>query len=278
MRLDQSQLTQFAVNQAQHVAETPLAHIWRVTRANGTPAALKLYKNDDLQDEALGFDFLDALNGQGALRIYARKGAAVLMEWLDGPSLGDIVREGDDSRAAVELVAVANQLHSAPQPRIAGFDPLTNRFRALLDAGFSDDCPDHTKATIWRATDLATQLLEAQTNIQPLHGDLHHDNVKLGSRGYLAFDAKGVLGERTFELANAFRNPLGSEDFYQDRKVIMTRARIWAEGLEVSQSHLLSWAAAYSALSLAWTYEGTFDPSTTNDVKHVDTLLSCAAL
>lgn len=267
-------LSQFSVQQPWHVADTPIASIWRVARNDGNLAALKVYKDDNLQDEAPGFDFLEAQDGLGAARIYARADAAVLMEWLDGPHLSDLTRSGDDEFASQILVETANRLHQMPVRIIDSLDPLENRFRALFDATFTADCPSSTEATIRKACDLAKTLLAAQTNIRPLHGDLHHDNIKGSARGYLAFDAKGVLGERTFELANAFRNPLGCEEFSRQAEVILKRAAIWSAGLNVSQDHLLSWAAAYSALSLAWTYESSFGPSSSDAVKLIDTFLS----
>lgn len=243
-------------------------------RADGTFAAVKLYRDGNMQDEAPGFDFLAARNGRGAAYLYDRAGSAVLMEWLDGPLLGDLTRAGKDDEASEVLIDTANRLHQMPVTPIESLDPLCNRFQALFDARFTADCPAGTKAIIRKASHLATQLLSAQTNVRPLHGDLHHDNIKGSKRGYLAFDAKGVLGERTFELANAFRNPVGSEALSSQPETILRRAAMWSAGLEVPQNHLLSWAAAYSALSLSWTYKSVFGPSCSRDVELIDTFLS----
>ncbi len=274
---DAALLRRFDVRLEAHVAETPIAHVWRVTCADGTPAALKRYKNGDMQDEAAGFDFLAACDGRGAAQIHARHQAAVLMEWLDGPSLGDLVRDGQDRAAAEALIATANRLHAAPHPVVAGLDPLQNRFQALLTARFTGDCPATVQTTIRRAQEVAQGLLAAQTTVQPLHGDLHHDNVRDSARGYLAFDAKGVLGERSFELANAFRNPVGSDTISRDPAVIRTRAAIWAAGLGVTQTHLLRWAAANAGLALSWRYEGLFGPEAATEVQFIDQLLHVAA-
>lgn len=267
-------LTKFSVHSPQHITDTPIASIWRVTRDDGTFAALKVYKDGNFQDEAPGFDLLAAQEGRGAAHLYARAESAVLMEWLDGPLLGDLTRSGDDTSATLALMETANRLHQIPVKTIESLDPLDNRFRALFDATFSADCPFGVEGTIRKACDPAKGLLASQTNIRPLHGDFHHDNVKGSGRGYLAFDAKGVLGERTFEFANAFRNPLGAEDFSTRPETILKRAEIWSAGLNVSQDHLLSWAAAYSALSLSWTYESSFGPGLSKDVELIDTFLS----
>ncbi|KIC49057.1 aminoglycoside phosphotransferase family protein [Tateyamaria sp. ANG-S1] len=277
MHADPRLLTEFNVTDPQHVTETPIASIWRVKQADGTFACLKRYKDDDLRDEAPGFDLLTAQDGVGAVRIYRQHGAAILMEWLDGPSLGDMARNGDDAQATHILGDVAQELHKADVTPPHSLDPLPNRFKALFAATFTPDCPPQVRATVQAARRLATDLLAKQTNIRALHGDLHHDNVRGSARGFLAFDAKGVLGEPTFELANAFRNPLGSDTLFSDPAVILRRAEQWSAALNVTQSYMLSWAAAYSALSLSWTHNSVFGPDVAKDMTLIDTFLKLRA-
>jgi len=275
--LDRDLMTRLGIESPHHITQTPIASIWRVTRADGSYAALKCYFKDDLKDEAPGFDLLAAQNGIGAAKIYARSNAAILMEWLDGPLLGDLTRAGKDEKASQRLLETALTLHHAPVKNIPSLDPLPRRFRALLDAKFAADCPDGIRAAVRKACKLAEDLLADQQDIRPLHGDLHHDNIKAGDRGYLAFDAKGVLGERTFELANAFQNPLGSEAFSHRPEIILRRAQIWSAGLKVSKPRLLSWAAAFSGLSLAWHYKSTFGPESAEQMRFVSTLIKLAS-
>ena len=275
--LDRDLMTRLGIGSPHHITQTPIASIWRVTRADGSYAALKCYFKDDLKDEAPGFDLLAAQNGIGAAKIYARSNAAILMEWLDGPLLGDLTRAGKDEKASQRLLETALTLHHAPVKNIPSLDPLPRRFRALLDAKFAADCPDGIRAAVRKACKLAEDLLADQQDIRPLHGDLHHDNIKGGARGYLAFDAKGVLGERTFELANAFQNPLGSEAFSHRPEIILRRAQIWSAGLKVSKPRLLSWAAALSGLSLAWHYKSTFGPESAEQMRFVSTLIKLAS-
>ena len=58
-----------------------------------------------------------------------------------------------------------------------------------------------------RCADVARRLLAEPREVTVLHGDLHHDNVLHGSRGWLAIDPKGLIGERTYEVANLLGNP-----------------------------------------------------------------------
>lgn len=271
---DPALLRQFSVSQPRHVAQTAIANVWKVKYHDGACAALKIYTGDATKDEAPGIDLLAAWNGTGAACLYGRTDAAVLMEWLDGPSLGDMVRAGDDTTATHELVAVANTLHSTRLTPPATLMPLEDRFQALLTARFQADCPPRIGAALRKAAALAEDLLIRQTDIRPLHGDLHHDNIKGSARGYLAFDAKGVLGDRLYEVANAMRNPIGAEAIYTDSAVIAKRADILSAAFNADRSDLLRWAAAHAGLSLAWTFGGTIGTEAADGTKLIDTLLA----
>lgn len=248
---DQAILTAFGVDGPEAVAKTPIAEIWRVSRADGTPAALKLYRDEGLSNEGPGLDYLAALDGEGTVRILDRRGRAVLLEWLEGPSLGDMVRGGEDVRAAHLLVEVANRLHARPVA-FAGLAELPRWFGALTGLRLAPDCPARAARDLGFCRDLAGRLLADQRDIRALHGDLHHDNIRFGSRGATAFDAKGVRGERAFELANAFRNPKGVEALVRSPDRARFLRDLWSEAFAVPPGRLMAWAAVKTALSICW--------------------------
>lgn len=252
-------LALFQVSAPRFVDRTGIATIWKVRRGNGQPAALKVYHGRDMRNEAAGFDLLEAWNGRSAARLFGRSGNAALIEWLDGDALGDLTRAGRDDEANVHLVDVANRLHAVPVPAPAGLPRLADWFSGLFGLQVSDTCRARTQRDIARAQKLARNLLAAERDIVALHGDLHHDNIRLGERGYCAFDAKGVLGERAYELANAFRNPKGAEDLVRDPSRIAAMAALWSDKFNVGQQRLLAWAAAKCALSIAWRCNGTLE-------------------
>ena len=121
----------------------------------------------------------------------------------------------------------------------------------------SPDVPKQTHDDIGFCRDLARHLLASQTDIRPLHGDLHHDNIRLSDRGYCAFDAKGVVGERAYELANAFRNPKGIPDLIRDPSRIARLRELWSREFQVSPRRLMQWATVKVALSISWRSGGT---------------------
>ena len=251
-------LAAFGVREPVFIARTVRATVWKVKDAAGDPAALKAYHHGDMVDESCGLDLMQAWDGAGAVRLLGRRKGAVLMEWLEGPSLGDLTRRGEDRRATVELVAVANRLHAARTGALAALPTLADWFQDLFDLTMTPDCPAAAREAMQRCRSIARDLLATEHNVRPLHGDLHHDNIRLGARGYCAFDAKGVLGERAYELANAFRNPVGADATIRDPDRVRTLADCWAAAFDVGRQRLLDWAAAHSALSLAWSAGSAF--------------------
>ncbi len=236
------------------VDETAIARVWRVDCA-GQPAALKIYHDPSLSNEGPGFDLLRALDGHGAVRVFAQQGAAVVLEWMNGPSLGDLTRDGKDDEAAVHLGHVAAALHGT-ELSVRGLTPLDDWCLRLFEIGFSPTCATDLKADMQKGQAIARELLATTLDIRPLHGDLHHDNIKLGPNGWRAFDAKGLLGDRTFELANAFRNPLGAEELQRSCARFQNCATQWADRFNVDRVRLMRWAAAKVALSVAWRSDG----------------------
>lgn len=174
-----------------------------------------------------------------------------MLEWLPGPSLGDIARAGDLDRADRLLGQAAARLHVPPPPDVAGLTPGSDQVADLLALPLLDATARHL---FGRATDLARRLLATAGAGVALHGDLHHDNVILTPDGPRVLDAQGLWGDRAYELANAFRNPRGGGARLADPAWIAARARMWSAALGVDAGRLLQWAAVKCALSIAWSH------------------------
>lgn len=245
-------LKQFNIQSPVFAAQSGIATVWKVQRQGGTTAALKIYFDGDIKNEGPGFSLLRALNGKGTACVYEINEGAALMEWLGGPSLGDLTRIGQDAKANRHLIKVACKIHATGITAPAGLPHLNDWFADLDHSSAPTHWPAQTQHNMQRARVLAKALLAYKSDNRPLHGDLHHDNIKRGTRGYLAFDAKGVIGDRAFELANAFRNPTGADATVQNPRRIKHIAQLWGQAFEVPSTHLLSWACAFSALSLIW--------------------------
>jgi streptomycin 6-kinase len=246
------------------VAETATSTVWRVAQPDGTPAALKLLRPGETE-EARGADYLQALAGHGAVRVYGRNGDAILMEWCEGPALGDLARADQDDAATEIQCDVIQTLHGEDIPS-GLLEPLTARFAPLTTPRLDGD--------LATAAHLARDLLTSTTTAVALHGDLHHDNIMHSARGWLAIDPKGVSGDPAYETANAFRNPEGTGDlpFRPDR--ITRLADRFSRRLGQPPRRILGWAAAHCALSTFWSREAGRDSG--EDLRLLPLLLDAA--
>lgn len=267
-------LRSFSVYGEQLVAETELACVWRVQGAREGLAALKVYRGRDVRNEGPGISLLEAWQGEGAAQLYDRAQGALLLEWLEGPSLGDLSRGGRDDEANAHLVEVANRLHAQKVRINVELPRLESWFDGLMTLQFSPQCRAGVRRNIEQARSFARELLASEHDLVPLHGDLHHDNVRLGERGYCPFDAKGVFGERAYELANAFRNPKDAPELVRDPERAKAAGEMWSVRFGVDQKRLHRWAAAKCALSIAWRSAGELEDDAELDL--LERLLSLA--
>lgn len=220
-------------------------------RRGGIPAMLKL---SSAEEEPAANALMEWWGGDGAARVLARDGAAVLLERATGPaSLAAMARGGQDDAACRILCAVAARLHAPrlrPPPALI---PLAARFAALAPAAAAHG------GILARCLAAARELLATPREIGPLHGDLHHDNVlDFGAQGWLAIDPHGLLGERGFDFANIFTNP----DLADPARPVAIEPARFARRLEVvadaaglERPRLLRWVLAWAGLSAAWFLE-----------------------
>jgi streptomycin 6-kinase len=245
-------LKRFAAHSPELIAETPIARIYKVTRHSGDYAALKAYKDGDMKNEAAGLEYLAALKGRSAVHIYKVEQGAALMEWLEGASLGDLARSGQDMAASKHLAEVAKSLHFPPPALNTSLPNLADIFEELLEFR----CPSTWDQKLFHAAQsYARDLLRSAPAPTTLHGDLHHDNVLKSARGYCAIDAKGVIGERGYELANALRNPLGMAVEMREPQRLAAHTSIYATALDVPLGRFQKIAAVQCALSMVWRFD-----------------------
>ncbi len=133
-------------------------------------------------------------------------------------------------------------------------------FAALLLQKIDVRWPHETQTSIAASQTLAKKLLSQQIEICALHGDLHHDNIRLSDRGYLAFDPKGLIGDRAYDLANLFKNPVDAPAVFGDPDRITRKAEDLAKALDTSPKRILSWAVAHCGLPIVWIGQIATDP------------------
>ncbi|WP_052700871.1 aminoglycoside phosphotransferase family protein [Loktanella sp. S4079] len=239
----------FGFSSPTFITNSEIATIWRV-RYHETDAALKVYHDADPKDEWPGVTYIESRQGVGAARIYGITDGAILMEWLPGLSVAQITEQGDDDRASQIIADTFNELHSVETH--CDLPLLLDRLDALMHYQPPMGWSAGSRASIRKSQEIAQQRINAMPAQRPLHGDLHHANIHDSARGFVAFDAKGLLGDPAYDLANAFRNPLEMPDLVCAPDRIMRMAQIFARTTGIPASTILDWAIIHSALTIAW--------------------------
>jgi streptomycin 6-kinase len=221
---------------------TRTSHLLPV-RHGGIPAMLKISFDPE---ERAGAAVMTWWNGDGAARVFAYEGSALLLERAqDRSSLAEFSRNGRDDEACEIICGVVARLHAQWRKPLPKLIPLPLRFERLQPAAAAET------GVFAQAHTTAVELLSEPRDIRALHGDIHHRNIlDFGARGWLAIDPKGPLGDRGFDYANLFCNP--------DLKTCTT-ADIFARRIEtisrcadLAPRRLTAWALAWAGLSAAW--------------------------
>ena len=210
-------------------------------RCCGMPAMLKIARNEE---ERRGNDLMAWWNGDGAARVLACEGAALLLERACGGSLTDLCRDGRDDDATRIICGAIDRLHRTRAVNPPELVPL-KRWFADLDAAAGRG------GLFIRAAETARALLAAPLDETVLHGDIHHGNIlAFGDRGWLVIDPKGLRGERGFDYANLFCNP--DPEMATDPATFRRRLSRVAAETGLNRRRLASWVLAWVGLSILW--------------------------
>jgi streptomycin 6-kinase len=249
-------LAAWKLSNPQLLTRTVTSDIYTVTY-NTETVVLKLLSPTGMEEQtgALALRYFD---GQGAVRLLRHDEGAHLMEYAAGDELVTLVERGEDEEATRIIAQVLQQLHAVPQnaPR-DGLFVLERWFRALFNQATADRHAG-IESIYARGAALAKQLLADPREVRVLHGDIHHQNIRQSSRGWLAFDPKGLVGERTYDCANTLCNPVMSELVHNETR-LLTNATILADALALDLSRVLEFTYAYACLSASWSLESDGD-------------------
>jgi streptomycin 6-kinase len=227
---------------------TPSSRLLPV-RAGDVPAMLKIALVDE---ERIGGLLMKWWAGRGAAGVMEQDENAILLERaVEGAPLADLARSRDDEASRI-LCTVLAQLHTPRGEAPAALVALTEWFEPLRIAAQSRG------GVFSSAASTASDLLAAQKDVVPLHGDMHHGNVlNFGSRGWLAIDPKGLIGERYFDYANIFCNPNGMATLPGR---LARQVRVVAEAAHLERNRLLAWIISWAGLSAAFSIDDGLPP------------------
>jgi len=240
-------LTEWDLANPQFLTQTLTSHIYTVTHGSET-VILKLLSASE-KEEQRGAAALHHFDGRGAVRLLRYDEGAQLIEYAAGDELVTLVKRGEDENATRIIAQVIRQLHSVPQEntRLDSLLGLDRWFERLFDKAEADRRAGIESIYV-RSASTAERLLAHPREVRVLHGDIHHYNIRQSSRGWLAFDPKGLFGERTYDCANTLCNPVMPELVHNETR-LLTNAAILAETLKIDLSRVLAFTYAYACLN-----------------------------
>jgi streptomycin 6-kinase len=158
----------------------------------------------------------------------------------------------DDDAATRIAAGVLRQLW---QPLPASHDLRTldswcaafDRNRTALSSG----ARGFPASIYWRADTLRRDLLASSDTPTVLHGDLHHFNILRAQRtDWLAIDPKGLVGDRSFDICQFFRNP-----DVVPVSVNRRRLDIFCDELGLDRQRTRAWCYVHAVLNACWDFE-----------------------
>ncbi|MFU0781074.1 MAG: Aminoglycoside/hydroxyurea antibiotic resistance kinase [Citrobacter braakii] len=157
---------------------------------------------------------------------------------------------GNDAQACRIICQAASRLHLPRNASTPVLTPLLYWFRCLAPAAKKHG------GILTHCAEVANVLLSSPQNEVVLHGDLHHGNIlDFGTKGWLAIDPKGLVGERGFDYANIFTNPDLADPTKPvaiEPEIFAQRVNIVSEIARIERQRLLMWIIAWCGLSSAW--------------------------
>lgn len=225
--------------------ETHTSQLLPVVTKDGQKAILKLTDDDS---ERNGCELMVWWNGNGAAKVLAHAAGAILLERATGVgSLADMSWSGNDAQACRIICHAASRLHLPRNASTPALTPLLYWFRDLAPAAKKHG------GILTHCAEVANVLLSSPQNEVVLHGDLHHGNIlDFGTKGWLAIDPKGLVGERGFDYANIFTNPDPTKPVAIEPEIFAQRVNIVSEIARIERQRLLMWIIAWCGLSSAW--------------------------
>lgn len=234
------------------LAQSPRATTYAV-QAGAARVVLKLFTPIGAEDEVGGACALQCFDGLGAVRLLNHDDEAYLMEYAGDEELAQWVWNGKDVAAAEIIAEVLNKLHrttfAVPPPVLR---TLPRRFRHLFEKAAQEEARGQESIYV-RGARMARRLLATPQQECVLHGDIHHQNIRFHpTRGWLAFDPKGLYGERAYDMANTLVNPPHARALVVSEARMLRITQVMADATGVNVGRVRAFVFAYACLSASW--------------------------
>lgn len=199
--------------------------------------------------------------GQRFCKVYEAdiENGVILLERLQP---GTTLRDESSLQQRLDVFcSLHSNLHIAPAAEAEQF-PTYIGWVQRINAYMSQrhDCPELTRH-MQRARDICLSIASSYSQNLLLHGDLHHDNMLLGSKGkYVIIDPKGVIGDPVFDLPrfilNEFEKDITAALYDKIDGIIVTLAH----KLSISHSVIRKCLYVETAMGMCWCVEDGSTP------------------
>jgi streptomycin 6-kinase len=217
----------------------------------------------------IGVPHNELISEMAALKFFSGDGACQLLDCdeerglllLERLAPGKMLAELDDDDEQTHIAADVMQKLWRQIPENNTFIKLSDWFNGLkkIRPHFNGGTGIFPKKLLEKVEDDLLELF-ADENVKLIHGDLHHFNILLSERDWLAIDPKGVVGPAGYEIAPLMMNPWGEVSDPREFKIRADRrAGILSERLGFSRRRILQWATSHAVLSAWWGIEDGTD-------------------
>ncbi|WP_144509783.1 aminoglycoside phosphotransferase family protein [Bacillus sp. FJAT-22090] len=227
-------------------------YVLKVKDAVGKPVILKIgIPNYDFNNE---IRTLKAYDGKGCAQIIradAENGAMLLEHLQPGKMLSEIEEEMAVKHFAKVWTTLRRPMEeNEDHPSIEYWMKSLDRYLA----GESSKEGLISDAFIRLAQTCFIDVTNSSKRSELLHGDLHHQNILFSAtRGWLAIDPKGVIGDPYFDIISFLINQLFHKP--NPKQLLEKRVTSLCNEMQLEKGRLLKAAVAMSTLSACWGIE-----------------------
>ncbi|SHG61533.1 Aminoglycoside/hydroxyurea antibiotic resistance kinase [Cognatiyoonia sediminum] len=240
------------------------------------PAALKVYRDLNAAGERSAASFYRKLPKGLGPTLYKTSplNRAILVEWLDGPNLGELRASGQEDEANVYLAQVTRALYRAKIQIPFRYLRLAKTMEQKLKVASSVTITDEFAKALDQVANLLNELNNTTQTEQVIHGDLHYENVILTSEGPKLFDPKVYRADPAAELSKGLLAGHADRPIEEFSDRITKRADALAPATDSQPERLIGWSTVLYATRL---FKAKHKVVHQSDFEKLDLLLKLSA-
>jgi streptomycin 6-kinase len=232
-------------------APATVSYVAPVTRADGTPAVLKVnFPEPESEHEAAALAHWDGAGAARLLAADAERRALLVERCAPGEPLWRVADEDAANRAAAAVLRRLWRPPPAGHP-FRALDAEARRWAAELPRRYERHGRPFDRALLHSAVAWIDELLASPVPPVVIHQDLHGGNVLRAAREpFLAIDPKPLVGDPAFDVASLLRDRRGelAADPSPVRRMRRRLDQLSAD-LELDRERMRRWAVVHA---LAW--------------------------